>query len=259
MFIAYFDESWDEKQQKILVIAGIMGLAYQWEKVEWRWQSLLDKYEIAYYRATEAETANGQFDKPPYRTPGVPVSAEQFKLLQEVKDEFFIAATSGKVSGAAIGIPIQVFNEVADTPQKLAQFGGTPYYICAHITMISLLVAVRHVMHAKDLVVFRFDRQKDFESEMKRVHADLEKPGGEYRPQIGSIRFEDKKKLLPLQVADTLAYECRKFLEKEIADPNAVARPELQRLKDEEKIFQISSCGKECLEDYLNNSIQPKP
>jgi hypothetical protein len=257
MFIAYFDESWDQTQKKILVIAGIMGLYHQWEKIEWRWRELLDKYKIDYYRATEAETANGQFDKPPYRAPGVPVTAAQFKLLQEVKDEFFDALTAGNVSGAAIGVPIQIFNQVADTPQKQAQFGNTAYYICGHTALLVLLQAEKYVMRAKDLVVFRFDRQKDFESEMKRVHADLQKPACEFHSQVGSICFEDKKKYLPLQVADTLAYECRKYLEKEITDPNAVPRPELKRLKDEGKIFQISSCEKTFLEAYLTNYVSP--
>jgi hypothetical protein len=66
VFLAYFDESWDQYQQKILVIAGIMGLPYHWEKIEWRWQNLLRKYKIAYYRAYEAEGGYGQFEKSPY-------------------------------------------------------------------------------------------------------------------------------------------------------------------------------------------------
>jgi hypothetical protein len=48
MFIAYFDESSDQTQKKILVIAGIMGLWEQWDKIEWRCRELLDKYNIAY-------------------------------------------------------------------------------------------------------------------------------------------------------------------------------------------------------------------
>lgn len=256
MFFAYFDESWDQTQQKILVIAGIMGLYHQWEKIEWRWRELLDKYNIAYYRANEAEGANGQFDKPPYRTAGVPLTAAQFKLLQDVKDEFFGALTAGNVSGAAIGIPIQTFNQVADTPQKQAQFGKTPYYICGHITMLSLFNALK-VMRAKDLLVFRFDRQEQFEKEMKKVNTHLQLPACEFHSQVGSICFEDKKKFLPLQVADTLAYECRKHLENLIADPKAVPRPELKRLTDEGKIFQISLCDKQCLEDYLTNYVAP--
>jgi hypothetical protein len=254
MFIAYFDESWDEKQRGILVIAGMIGLWEQWDKIEWRWRELLDKYQIAYYRATEAESANGQFDKPPYRTPGVPLTAAQFKLLREVKDEFFKVLTFGRISGAAIGVPIQLFNQVADTPQKQTQFGNTPYYICGHTAMLVLLEELKRVHRFKDLVVFRFDRQKDFESEMKRVHANLLSSRCEFHSQVGSICFENKKNYLLLQVADTLAYECRKYLERLITDPNAVPRPELKRLMDEGKIFKIALCEKTFLEAYLINN-----
>ena len=256
MFIAYFDESWDQTQKKILVIAGIMGLWEQWDKIEWRWRELLDKYNIAYYRANEAEGAYGQFEKSPYRTPGVPLTAEQFKLLQEVKDEFFNILTFGRISGAAIGVPIHAFNQVADTPQKQAQFGNTPYYICGHTLMLSMLTALK-TMRARDLMVFRFDRQNDFDAEMKKVHDHLQLPACEFHSQVGSICFEDKKKYLPLQVADTLAYECRKHLEKLITDPNALPRPELKRLMDEGKIFQISLCEKTFLEAYLTNYVPP--
>jgi hypothetical protein len=256
MFIAYFDESWDKTQQKILVIAGIMGLCYEWEKVEWRWQGLLDKYNIAYYRAYEAEGAHGQFDKPPYRTaPGVP-TAPQLKQLQEVKDDFFMAATSGRVSGAAIGVPIQLFNQVANTPDKQDKFGNDAYYICGHTVMLSMLEALK-VMRARDLMAFRFDRTQQFETEMVKVHAALQSSACEFHSQVGSICFEDKKKYLPLQVADTVAYECRKHLENLVTDPKAVPRPELKRLMDEGKIFQISLTEKTFLEYYLNNYVTP--
>jgi hypothetical protein len=257
MFIAYFDESWDGKQEKILVIAGMMGLWEQWNKIEWRWRGLLDKYKIEYYRATEAETANGQFDKPPYRTPGVSVTAEQFKLLKEVKDEFFDILRVARITGVAIGVPIQLFKEVADTPDKLAKFGKTEYYICGHTAMLVLLDELKREHRYKDLVVFRFDRQKDFDAEMTRVHDYLKSPACEFRSQVGSICFEDKKKYLPLQVADTLAYECRKYLEKKIDDENAIPRPELQRLMDERKVSKIALMEKKFLEYYLNNSVAP--
>jgi len=73
---------------------------------------------------------------------------------------------------------------------------------------------------------------------------------------VGSIVFDDKKRFIPLQVADTLVYESRKYLEQKIIDPNAVPRREMQRLRDEEKIFQISLCEKEYLESYLTRSTE---
>jgi hypothetical protein len=43
MFNAFFDKSWDQHQDKILVVGGMLGLYEQWSKIEWRWKELLDR------------------------------------------------------------------------------------------------------------------------------------------------------------------------------------------------------------------------
>jgi hypothetical protein len=253
MFNAYFDESWDQCQKKIMVIGGVLGLYEQWAKIEWRWKELLEKYEIAYYRASEAEFARGQFDKEPYRTVGINTTPAQFKLLEAVKEDFFRILITGTVSGLAIGTPIDLFYQVADTPVRLDKFGGTPYYICGHTVMLEMLKQEKYTLKAKDLVTFTFDRQEEFDKEMTKVHAHMQTKGCEFHSQVGSMRFEDKKKVIPLQIADTLVYESRKYLERLRADPTAIPRPELKRLMDEGKIFEISLMDKQFLEFYLNN------
>jgi Protein of unknown function (DUF3800) len=253
MFNSYFDESWDQHQEKILVVGGMLGLYEQWSKIEWRWTELLDKYGIAYYRASEAEFARGQFNKEPYRTVGTDTTPQQYDLLRAVREDFFRITTSGTVSGLAIGIPVALFREVADTPERLEKFGGTPYYLCGHTAVLEMLKAVKYVLRSKDIVTFTFDRQQEHEKEMKKVHAHLQTKECEFHSQVGSIKFEDKKLFIPLQAADTLVYESRKYLERLLADPAVRPRPELQRLMDEGKIFQISLTDKAFLEFYLNH------
>jgi hypothetical protein len=253
MFNAFFDESWDQHQDRILVVGGMLGLYEQWSKIEWRWKELLDRYGIAYYRASEAEFARGQFSKEPYRTVGTNTTANQYTLLETVREDFFRITTSGTVSGLAVGIPIALFSEVADTPDHLEKFGGTPYYLCGHTAMLEMLKAEKYVLRSKDLITFTFDRQQEFEKEMRKVHAHLQTTECEFHSQVGSIRFEDKKLFIPLQVADTLVYESRKYLERLLADPTVRPRPELKRLMDEGKIFEISLTDKAFLEFYLNH------
>jgi hypothetical protein len=253
MFYAYFDESWDQHQKKILVIGGMLGLYEQWAKIEWRWKELLEKYEITYYRASEAEFARGQFDKEPYRTVGIDTTPAQLKLLRAVKEDFFRILIPGTVSGLAIGTPIDLFYQVADTPARLDRFGGTPYYICGHTAMLEMLKQEKYTLKAKDLVTFTFDRQEQFDKEMTKVHAHIQTQECEFHSQVGSVRFEDKKNVIPLQIADTLVYEARKYLEQLQADPNATPRPELKRLMNEGKIFEISLMDKEFLQFYLNH------
>jgi hypothetical protein len=256
VFKTYFDESWDQHQKKILVIGGMIGRYEQWSKIEWPWKELLEKYEIKYYRASEAEFARGEFNKEPFRSGENPSTSEQYRLLERVREDFFHVITRGIVSGLAIGVPLQEFNQAANTPEKLKKFGGTPYYICGHVAMLAMLKAEKEVIRSKELVAFIFDRQQEFDAEMLKVHANLDTAACEYHSQVGSIVFDDKKRFIPLQVADTLVYESRKYLERKIIDPNAVPRREMQRLMDEEKIFQISLCDKEYLESYLTSSTE---
>lgn len=256
VLMAYFDESWDQKQEKIFVIGGMVGRYEQWQKIERPWKDLLDKYELEYYRASEAEFARGQFDKEPFRTEGLGTTAEQFKLLSHVRSEFFEVLTCGMVSGIAIGVPLADFREVANTPERLKKFGGTPYYICGHTAMLSMLKAQKYGLGSKELMAFVFDTHQDFDTEMLKVHAYMRTPACEFHSQVGSISFDDKKRFIPLQVADTLAYECRKDLERKMANPLATERLEFTRLKEKRKIFEITLCEKKALQWYLDNSSE---
>lgn len=256
MFKTYFDESWDQYQKKIIVFGGMVGRHEQWAKIEWPWRSLLEKYHIRYYRASDAEFARGEFDKEPFRTDNKPTTPTQYRHLQRVRQEFFEIITRGIVAGFAVQIPIDVFWNVADSPAKKAAFGETPYYICAHISMLRLLKAIKYEVPSKELVAFVCDRQPQFEKEMKKVHAHMQTKACEFHNQVGSISFEDKTQFVPLQVADTFVYETRKDFERKLANRKAVDRPEFARLKGEGKIAVIEECDKDCLEFYLADAMK---
>lgn len=256
MFYSYFDESWDQFQKKVLVFGGMVGRYEQWARIEWPWRSLLEKYGIRYYRASDAEFARGEFAKEPFRTGNQPSTPKQYRLLQSVREEFFEVITRGTVTGFAIQIPVEVFWQVADTPEKKEAFGGTPYYICAHTSLLRLLKEIKYEVPSKELIKFVCDRQHDFEKEMKKVHAHMQTKECEFHSQVGSISFEDKTGFIPLQVADTFVYETRKDVERKMADPNASERPEFARMKAQGKIAAISECGKTCLEFYLADALR---
>lgn len=256
MFKAYFDESWDQHQKKVVVFGGMVGRHEQWAKIEWPWKELLKKYGLKYYRASDAEFARGEFDREPFRTEKKPTSPEQYRLLQDVRKEFFEILTRGIVAGFGVQIPVKAFNEVADTPKKMEAFGGTPYYICAHTAMLRLLKAIKYEVPSKELVTFVCDRQQEFQREMIKVHAHMATKACEFHSQVGSISFEDKTSFVPLQVADTFVYETRKDCERKMADPKAAERTEFAILKREHKIAAIEECGKTCLEFYLNDALK---
>jgi Protein of unknown function (DUF3800) len=251
MFRVFFDESTDQHQKNIVYIGGFVGRWEQWAKIEWRWAALLQEYDIRYYRAYEAEHAKGEFDKPPYRTNKDYLTDDQRELLREVRRRFFSSIIEAKVSGVGIGVPVDEFNAVANTTEKRDKFGGTPYYLCGHLAIMSIMHAIVTEVRSKELVAFIFDQQYEYEAEMKRVTSELGKKPSPYTAQLGSTDFADKKKYIQLQVADLLVYEVRKDYEIRLTKPDVPDREALRFLKEHRKISRISLCGTECLEWYL--------
>jgi hypothetical protein len=120
--------------------------------------------------------------------------------------------------------------------------------------MPATLSGIKNELRNKELATFMFDRQDQFKREMTKVHDALASKGCEFRSQVGSLTFGDKRHFIPLQVADTLAYEARKTLENGIVNPGAPDSPALQTLKENDRVFQISLCGKDCLEWNLEHT-----
>jgi hypothetical protein len=252
VYYTYFDESADQFQKKILCVGGFVGRWEEWAKIEWRWKALLDEYEIDYYRASEAEHARGQFGKPPFRTDRKSLTYQQNEMLRNVQKRFRDLMVNGsRISGLAVGVPIEDFSAVTRDPEKLIRLGSTPYYICGHMAMIVALDGIMTDLRYKDVVAFIFDQQEEFEHDMLRVHSTLLQAPSDFRAQLGTLSFQDKRRFIPLQIADTLVYEVRKDFETRLNNPNVPERPALSELKHKHKIFRISLCGQECLEWVL--------
>src|SRR5690348_11028458 len=59
--VQYLDESADERREKVYAVAGYFGNQFDWLTFEGRWDGLLSKYGLGYFKASECETLTGQF------------------------------------------------------------------------------------------------------------------------------------------------------------------------------------------------------
>jgi hypothetical protein len=253
VLIAYLDESYDQEMKEVFVAAGFIARYEGWNSVEWRWKGLLQKYGLKYYRAAEAVHARGEFAKPPFRTHPNKLYKEQWGLLQAVRDEFLSVLCSARIFGLAIGIHMKDFNKVACTPEILDKFGNTPYYLCCHLALIQTLVGARDELGSREVIQVFFDRNAEHQAEMKRVHEAFKEINPSYKIQMGSIEFDSKENRLPLQTADTLAYEVQRAFRQQITKPDEPERVELQRLKAAHRVYRINLVDEKFLTLYLKD------
>jgi len=252
MIAAYIDESSDEKQERVFAVGVLMGRVETWTPFEHSWNDLLKEYDLEYYRSTEAEHARGQFDKPPFRTSSNTLTFEQNEMLRGVRERFLALATGQGRAGLVLGVNMADFYRVANTPHLLDKFGGTPYYICLHHAMLTAVKAIKDDLKSREVVAFICDRQQQFAGRALEVHQEFITKNPYFSKQIGSLYYEDKKKSIPLQAADSLAYEGRRYLEAQKYDSGEDERGELKEWKDSHSLASVSLLTTAALQIFLD-------
>ena len=250
MLAAYFDESFDGKQEKLFVAGGCLGRNAAWLHIETRWQALLREYRLDYYHAVECEHGREQFEKFRTRHNGNLTSQDR-QRLREIRFRFIDAAIQGHdIAAFAVGIDIREFKEVCDTPQKSNAFGDTPYYYGYHLAMLSAADEVSRFLGGTS-VSFVADRQAEYSPTMKKTHDALRAANQHLAHNLGSISFESKEDYIGLQVADMFVYEFKKRMEADMGGGPKEDREELKLMKQASTVAKISLCRRDCLEDHL--------
>lgn len=254
MFVAYLDESSDQKEEIVFAVGAFIGRNEKWTAIEWRWKQLLREYGIKYYHAVEAENVSGEFDRPPFRaTPGKLTSKES-KQIQQIRERFLSLACNGTLAGIVMGIDMKDFKAFTAAPAILDKFGGTPYYYGYHLAMLTVVDLIKKEGRSRELVAFICDQHQKYSPTMLAVHSDLQKNNLHWRSQIGSLTYESKNRFIGLQVADCLAYEGRRHLQELATNSSAKERANLSKFKKSHSLAKIALCRRACLEEHINNA-----
>ena len=254
MLVAYLDESSDEKQQKIFTVGAFLGRNERWASLEWKWQLLLKEYRVKHFHAVEAENVSGEFDRSPFRSAHGKLTLAESRLMKEIRHRFLSLACNAGLVGIVLGIDMADFRAVANTPEILDKFGGTPYYYGCHMTMLRAVDLIKYDLKSKELVAFICDQQKQFSRLMLQVHSDFQNKNTSLKSQIGSLTYADKVGFIGLQAVDCLVYEGRKYLQALIDNPSPAERAALRQFKDSHSIARIDLCQRKCLEDHLKTN-----
>ena len=209
MLNAYMDESSDERAEKVQCIAGLMAPAAEWNCIWGEWAQLLLKHGITEYHAKECCAGEGEFDRfePPER--------------EDIHADFVnVILRSKQAIATATMILLPDFPEYGDSlerrrilPQKKAINGPLrdPYFM-GFEHAVQEMARDRNVatLPANEKVAFMFDHHH-LKGRAGALFHDLLAKESDYRDRLGACVFEDSKDFLPLQAADVIAYEYRRY------------------------------------------------
>jgi hypothetical protein len=235
---AYYDES-DEKPG--FSVAGYAASYETWVHLDWKWQSLLKKWKLAYFKASECENLLGQFAQ--YRDNPAdldsPLKPHERDRLIEIKTEFVdaICKHSDDLQGYGAVVILDDFEKIISEDAEAKRiFMDKPYYVCFQLCLVAAAMPARdhNLRHPKEEHVYIkpiFDSHEEYSRLAKPVFDKFLAGNPRSAEVLLPVNYDDDKAVSALQVADNLAYEARKHLTRQIVKGDEYTRKPMGRLR----------------------------
>ena len=220
--ISYADESGTHDPtgthhgSEVAIVVGWVADKAIWDdQFEPQWRSALERYEIKVpFRMSEfMDRINGPNnpDWPYHGWSDEKRNAFMMELIPIVRDTAWFA----------VGGAVNVKDYDQCLPDWIKDDAQHPYTFCFQLLLNVLLPELEKSLEPPlapdDQVAFFFDQQKEFE---KRARLAFNRVKGlrDTRDRMGALAFVDKRKYVPLQAADLLAYLLRSAQAKRIKE-----------------------------------------
>ena len=211
MLVAYFDESGITPGNHTVLTGGAVADSMTWARIESPWRKWLSPGQfcekgISCFHATDCENGEKEFSSidRPFR------DAMAWKLSDEIgkiKPHCFAAGVVRKDWGHA---PVEVKKSLEDNP----------FYLSVALC-IEQISDWSQLEAGGEKVALVFANQRELNGITTEIHSEYFSEGW---PGIGAIAFADPRLVIPLQVADFIAYESYKWRKNKAADPSAEPR-----------------------------------
>jgi Protein of unknown function (DUF3800) len=205
----YLDDSHDGLDREVFAVAGYYGWSLGFVHAENDWNECLDRHGLDYFKASECENVRGQFFKL-RRDPRYTTMATQKEAASKIREEFItILNESVQIDGVGLGVPLEIYRKVLATePEARIFLQDRHLYFGYHMLMIEMIKRLEptHSGHWIGFVCDDHSRRDEAEA----AYDELKEKNPKSAKMMGSMTHDDDEVIVPLQMADLLAYEVRR-------------------------------------------------
>jgi hypothetical protein len=189
MFKAYIDESGIHGGSPMFVLAGYLAPTREWDRFTRSWQTILQKYGIPAFHATDCNSNRKDFSK--------------FENKKGERDSFVsellaTISTRRRIIPINVGVVIPDFNE----PNLVSQ----SYTICMKAMMATIHIVMNR-FPGRQKVALIFDRQDEFSGRAKQEFKRIVEEDWDGKDRFERIAFASARCEKALQAADALAFD----------------------------------------------------
>jgi hypothetical protein len=216
---AFCDESYDG-QSRIYTIGGFVARDKEWASVSKRFKLRCLKNAIECYHAADCEGRYGDFSR---------LSKDQvIQLNTELIDEMLKV----RLVGFATSVILEDYFTVAASSERAKRIlGASPYFLAMQMFLVSVCGEIRD-NRPNYRVAFIFDQHEQFGQRARQLYEVVKQKNPNTAPCMGTLTYADKRRFVPLQIADKFAYEAMKNMLNLRYDPQRKERIALARMKE---------------------------
>jgi hypothetical protein len=188
---AYFDETGTHSGSPLVSILGLIGTEDAWKDAEQKWIFRKDKDSVEKFHSFDCNHGKGEFSGSDWKRPRRDVLMSD--LAKIVGDS--------ELHQLGFSLPLRAWEKVND--QKFKERYQNPYHFCfEHAVMAANLWSEDFANREPVAIVFA---HQDEYAEMSKIFAEI-LPGLGSLEGVASIAFSTPQKMVPLQMADLVAY-----------------------------------------------------
>lgn len=197
MLVAYFDETGLNSESNVVCVAGLVGTAIEWSRLERPWKNELRRMGVRTFHASKCnkggKTGHGEYH---------PKSKEDRSAHVAILCNELIARDLGVIV-AAVG----KHDWETHAPEEARDRFQTPYHFCFEFVMQKICTWSRVNAGGEPVALLLADHE-EFKSRSTEVHEYYYR----HYSEIGSLTNGKPKCLIQLQAADLVCHETYRYM-----------------------------------------------
>ncbi len=195
IYQAFFDESGTHAGSPLMTVAAYAFTKTGARQFSEAWARKLKNYSLSYAHMTDCATGNGEYSK--------------MSLQDRIDSEkdLIMLIKKHSVAGAAVSIDTAYYEKAMSGGVHV--YGAYTFILLQVVDRISRVIASRD---SKASVSYFFESGHESANEAHRFMNSIKTYGGKVGDNYAAHVFVDKRKFLPLQAADMMAWQYRHFL-----------------------------------------------
>jgi hypothetical protein len=266
---SFMDESFDPKHKGkyrgYFTVGGFMGRGIAVFELERRWEKLLEKHGLLYFKASECANGWGQFSK--FVSDSKKITPDERAVLDSISFEFIdliahpiVLDDTPYLACYGGGIIQDEFYDVIRDDYARSVLGDSPYRLAYDFAFILGAWMMKQLGEGWG-ACFVCDEHEVYSPLAPEAYRHLKETNPEAAQYMLSFTSMDEKKCAPVQAADAVVYEVRRALNFKggCAELSGTLRKQFQLLSDVHGMAYVGYANKKQLEWIVANHKPGEP